>query len=183
MCSSDLGRKLEYKGIATLIEAVTRLPRHLDASLLLAGPSSAWFDKLYQDLPPALRSKIIDLGVVSHADKVGLLHLAEVLVLPSRFEAFGIVLLEAWACGTPVIAAATGALPSIVGEGGLVFEYGNAAELSEKLERLLEDVELAKTMARTGRERLLEEYAWAKIAAAAKTAYSRGRRKRRRRRL
>ena len=177
-----LGRKLEYKGIATLIEAATRLPRHLDASLLLAGPSSAWFDKLYTDLPPALRSKIIDLGVVSHADKVDLLHLAEVLVLPSRFEAFGIVLLEAWACGTPVIAAATGALPSIVGEGGLVFEYGNAADLSEKLERLLEDVELAKTMARTGRERLLEEYAWPKIAAAARTAYARGRRKGRRRR-
>ena len=111
------------------------------------------------------------MASVSHSDKVHLLHLAEVLVLPSRFEAFGIVLLEAWACGTPVIAAATGAMPSIVSDGGFVFEYGNAADLAAKMERLLEDAELASGMARRGHERLLERYTWEKIATDARKAY------------
>jgi glycosyltransferase involved in cell wall biosynthesis len=166
-----LGRKLEYKGIATLADAFRRLPRRLDPVLFLAGPSSPWFDDFYRALPEADRRRIIDLGTVSHADKVHLLHLADVLVLPSRFEAFGIVLLEAWACDTPVIAAATGAMPSIVGDAGFVFDSENAADLAEKMERLLEDAPLASRMARRGRERLLERYTWEKIAAAARAAY------------
>ena len=166
-----LGRKLEYKGIATLVEAFKRMPRHLDTALLLAGPSSPWFDDFYRSLPTPDRARIIDLGVVSHPDKVHLLHLADALVLPSRFEAFGIVILEAWACGTPVIVASTGAMPSVVSDGGLVFEYGNAADLAGKMERLLEDAELASGMARRGHERLLERYTWEKIATAARKAY------------
>ena len=166
-----IGRKLEYKGIATLVEAFKRLPRHHDAALFLVGPSSPWFDDFYGRLPAPDRARIIDLGTLSHVDKVHLLHLADVLVLPSRFEAFGIVFLEAWACGTPVIAASTGAMPSIVGDGGFVFEYGNAADLVVKMERILEDAELAGGMARKGRERLLERYTWEKIAAAARRAY------------
>lgn len=166
-----IGRKLEYKGIATLVEAVKRLPRQLDAALFLAGPSSAWFDDFYQHLSSSDRMKIIDLGVLSHADKVDLLHLADVLVLPSRFEAFGIVLLEAWACGTPVIAASTGAMPGIVSDAGLVFEYGNADQLTAQITRLLEDTDLANGMARRGRERLLERYTWGRIATSTRTAY------------
>ena len=166
-----LGRKLEYKGIATLVEAFKRLPRDLDAVLLLAGPSSPWFDEFYRRLPAEDRARIIDLGAVSHPDKVHLLHLADVLVLPSRFEAFGIVILEAWACGTPVIVASSGAMPSIVGQGGLAFEYGNAAELAAQIQRLLDDAELAGGMARRGHQRLLERYTWEKVAAAVRTAY------------
>ena len=83
--------------------------------------------------PTTTRERIIDLGTVSDQEKINLLHLAEVLVLPSRFEAFGIVFLEAWACGTPVIGAATGAIPSVIGEGGLTFPYGDATQLAEKL--------------------------------------------------
>src|SRR4029450_43174 len=57
-----LGRKQEYKGIATLVEALELLPSHLHAALLLAGPSSPWFDTFYRGLSAAARAKIIDLG-------------------------------------------------------------------------------------------------------------------------
>jgi glycosyltransferase involved in cell wall biosynthesis len=166
-----LGRKLEYKGIATLVEAFKRLPRHLDTALLLAGPSSPWFDDFYRGLPATDRARIIDLGVVSHPDKVHLLHLAHILVLPSRFEAFGIVILEAWACNTPVIVAKTGAMPSIVADGGFVFEHGDAADLAGKMKRLLEDAELGSGMARRGHQRLLERYTWDMIAPAVRKTY------------
>jgi glycosyltransferase involved in cell wall biosynthesis len=166
-----VGRKLEFKGIATLVDAVRRLSGPRDVALFLAGPSSPWFDDFYGRLPAEDRRRIIDLGVLSHADKVDLLHLADVLVLPSRHEAFGIVLLEAWACGTPVIAAAAGALPSVVGDSGFVFEPGNDADLAAKIERMLDDPELARQMARRGRERLLQRYTWDKIATTARKAY------------
>ena len=128
-----VGRKLEYKGIATLVAAVQHLSAAEDVALLLAGPSSSWFEEFYGTLSDNDRERIIDLGTVSDQEKINLLHLAEVLVLPSRFEAFGIVFLEAWACGTPVIGAATGAIPSVIGEGGLTFPYGDATQLAEKL--------------------------------------------------
>ena len=169
-----VGRKVEYKGIATLVEAWKRLPLHQDVALFLVGPSSPWFEDFYASLPVGDRTRIIDLGVVSHADKVHLLHLADLLVLPSRFEAFGIVLLEAWACGTPVIAAATGAMPGIVGDGGLVFEFGDPVDLAGKMQRLLGDPDLASGMAQKGRARLLERYTWDKIAHVAKRAYAPG---------
>jgi glycosyltransferase involved in cell wall biosynthesis len=169
-----LGRKLEYKGIATLVEAFTRLSRTVEAVLFLAGPSTPWFDDFYASLSTQERARIVDLGVMAHQDKVDLLHMADVLVLPSQFEAFGIVMLEAWACQTPVICASTGAMPSIVGEGGLVFQHGDARDLAEKMERLLGDPQRAQAMADWGRERLLARYTWDKIATATRRAYRRG---------
>ncbi len=178
-----LGRKLEYKGVAVLVDAFRRLPPRLDAVLLLAGPSSPWFDEFYASLPAADRERIIDLGVVDHADKVHLLHVAEMLALPSQFEAYGMVFLEAWACGTPVIAAATGAMPSIVGDGGLVCEYGNPADLADKMTQLLEDPERGRAMARGARQRMLDSYSWEKIAATAAKGYLLARRRGRRLRV
>jgi len=166
-----LGRKVEYKGVATLVEAFKRLPPDRDAVLFLAGPSSAWFDEFYASLPVADHARIIDLGVLPEADKVDLLHLADVLVLPSRFEAFGIVLLEAWACQTPVIVADTGAMPGIVGDAGFTFKFGNAADLAEKLDRLFNDPAQASRTAASGHAMVLERYTWAKLAERTKQAY------------
>src|SRR5207249_2126966 len=94
-----------------------------------------------------------------------------IVFLGRKLEYKGIATLESWACGTPVITASSGAMPSIVGDGGLVFEYGSPVDLSDKLERLLENAELSASMARHGRDRLLERYTWDKIANAARRAY------------
>jgi glycosyltransferase involved in cell wall biosynthesis len=166
-----VGRKQEYKGIATLVEAFKYLAPREDVALLMAGPSSSWFEANYAQLSPKDRERIIDLGTVAEQAKVNLLHLADVLVLPSRFEAFGIVFLEAWACGTPVIGAATGAIPSVVGEGGLTFEYGNARDLADKLRVVLNEPARARAMIAQGQRRLCEQFTWEKIARATRSAY------------
>jgi glycosyltransferase involved in cell wall biosynthesis len=166
-----LGRKLEYKGLTTLVDAFRQLSQAEDVALLLAGPSSSWFDAYYAQLSDNDRGRIVDLGQVTEQAKVNLLHLADVLVLPSRFEAFGIVFLEAWACGTPVIGAATGAIPSVIGEGGLTFEYGNAGELVAKLRLILHEAEQAYAMALQGQRRLYEKFTWEKIGRATRQAY------------
>jgi glycosyltransferase involved in cell wall biosynthesis len=166
-----VGRKLEYKGIATLVAAVRHVLAADDVVLLLAGPSSTWYEKFYGTLSAKDRERIIDLGTVSDQEKINLLHLAEVLVLPSRFEAFGIVFLEAWACGTPVIGAATGAIPSVVGEGGLTFPYGDAIQLAEKLRTMLHDQNLAHAMASRGQHRLRSRFTWDHIGWLTRESY------------
>lgn len=167
-----VGRKLEYKGIATLVAAVQDLSAAEDVTLLLAGPSSSWFEEFYATLSATARERIIDLGTVSDQEKINLLHLAKVLVLPSRFEAFGIVFLEAWACGTPVIGAATGAIPSVIGEGGLTFPYGDTTQLVEKLRTVLHDESLAQALVSRGQQRLRSTFTWGHIGRLTRESYS-----------
>jgi glycosyltransferase involved in cell wall biosynthesis len=166
-----IGRKTEYKGLPTLVSALREVRRRQPAWALLAGPSSPWFDAFYGGLCPEDRAAVVDLGTVSHADKVELLHAADVLVLPSAFEAFGIVFLEAWMCGTPVIGAARGAMPSVIADAGLTFEHGSSADLARAIEAILADREGARAMAQRGRLQVETRYTWARIAATVRAAY------------
>ena len=89
---------------------------------------------------------------------------AQFLVLPSLFEPFGIVLLEAMAAGLPVIASRVGGIPEVVREGvtGMLVEPGNPGTLAEGLLRLGNDEGLRALMARRARERVAA-YDWALI--------------------
>jgi glycosyltransferase involved in cell wall biosynthesis len=86
-------------------------------------------------------------------------------VFPSIYEAFGIVLLEAMACGKPVVASNVGGIPFVVEEGktGLLFESGNVEDLADKIVTILKDEELREKMGEAGRERA-KEFTWDKIA-------------------
>jgi glycosyltransferase involved in cell wall biosynthesis len=166
-----IGRKTEYKGLATLVSALRDVRRREPAWAVLAGPSSPWFDAYYGSLSPEDRTAVIDLGPVSHEDKVNLLHAADVLVLPSAFEAFGIVFLEAWICGTPVIGAARGAMPAVIGDAGLTFEHDDPADLARAIAAILADREMAQAMAERGRAKVQARYTWARIATTVREAY------------
>lgn len=158
-----LGRKIEYKGIDNLIEAVESLRGDFDIRCFLVGPSFPWFDNLYAHLSVEQKKIIIDLGVLSHEDKVNLLHISDILVLPSKFEAFGIVFLEAWFCNIPVIGSDVGAVPEVIDKGGLTFKCGDSKDLALKIKSLLEDYGLAKEMAAFGRAKASNNYSQEKI--------------------
>jgi glycosyltransferase involved in cell wall biosynthesis len=158
-----IGRKIEYKGIQVLVNALKLLKVKLDLKLFLIGPSTEWFENFYARLNQQERDYIIDLGEISHQDKVNLLHLSNVLVLPSEYEAFGIVFLEAWICGIPVIGTDRGAMPYVIDGGGLTFKYGDYKELSEKIEFILKDSLLSQKMAREGKDKVMNLYNYDKI--------------------
>ncbi len=164
-----IGRKIEYKGLETLIDAVRALRTRLPIVLFLIGPDFAWFQKFYADLPPEEKEYIIDFGIVPHATKVNLLHMSDILVLPSQFEAFGIVFLEAWACGIPVIGARTDVSKEVLDNAGLAFAHGNSRDLSAAIERLLTDDELRAKLADSGRRKVNEKFG---IEAVGKQIYS-----------
>jgi glycogen(starch) synthase len=132
---------------------------------------------------PELQSQIDIEGVSDIVRPVGFvpdeklragLHRAGCVVIPSLYEPFGIVALEALAGGAPLIVARTGGLAELIdGTGaGLLFEPGNADELAVCIEMVLTDVDLAQQMRERGAELLAARYSWAAIARATVGVYA-----------
>jgi glycosyltransferase involved in cell wall biosynthesis len=105
------------------------------------------------------------LGFLSGEKKYTYYKSADIYVQPSRYETFGIAILEAMACGKTVVASNVGGIPFLVidGETGLLFENGNVRDLAEKILNLLNDKELREKMGKAGKKRA-EEFTWDKIA-------------------
>jgi glycosyltransferase involved in cell wall biosynthesis len=102
-------------------------------------------------------------GYVRDGDLPALYSLASVFAFPSWYEGFGLPVLEAMACGTPVVAADNSSLPEVVGEAGLLVDAGSADQLAGALLRLLTDPELATALAVTGRARA-GKFTWNRAA-------------------
>jgi glycosyltransferase involved in cell wall biosynthesis len=93
----------------------------------------------------------------------------DVLVLPSRTtrswkEQFGRVLVEAMACGVPVIGSSSGEIPNVIGDGGLVFPEDDVAALRERLACLMADTVLRRELGERGRARVLAHFTHAQVA-------------------
>lgn len=152
------GRIEAGKGVGDLIDWLGRFRRERgrDVRLWLMGEPA-------MELPQ--ETWITPLGFVSETDKRERLAAATVLVAPSALESFGIVLLEANAAGTPVLANAdSGAYRELcrAGNGGLY--YDGYAEFSEALELLLGDARLRHAMAAAGRAHVRSTYSWEAVA-------------------
>jgi glycosyltransferase involved in cell wall biosynthesis len=112
------------------------------------------------------------LARVGDEDLAALYGGALALVYPSQYEGFGLPVLEAMACGCPVIASRGGALPEVVGEAGCLVEPGSAADLADALRRLAGDPELRRRLAEKGRARAAE-FTWERTAARTLEIYER----------
>lgn len=178
-----LGRKTPEKGVGHLIEATRALLEEMPLKLFLVGPRFDWYDELYASLTERERERIIDLGVVSQQDKVNLLHLTDLMALPSKYEAFGIVYLEAWICGAPVLGTNRGAVPSVIGEEGYLCKFADVTDIKAKLRAALRDREALRQMGARGKAKVFEHFTWGAIGRkaerAVRAAYRAGRQKRR----
>lgn len=106
---------------------------------------------------------VLKLGFVSDSDLVAIYNLATLYCQPSLYEGFGFPLLEAFACGTPVVASKTQALVEI-GEGGALFANPNDAEdFAKKIARLTEDKETREQLVNTGKV-IVKNFSWEKTA-------------------
>jgi glycosyltransferase involved in cell wall biosynthesis len=177
-----LGRKSEYKGLDVTLEAYTTLrSQNSETFLLVVGPETDYSRALwsrYRGLP-GLHVR----GAVSDEEKVAALQACDCLVLPSVGEAFGIVFLEAWVVGRPVIGARTLAVSSVIREGqdGLLAAPGDAADLVACVARLVADPDLARRMGAAGREKVLRCYTVSRITDRVEGVYLRVLRQRQRR--
>lgn len=167
-----LGRLHWRKGVLRAVEAVDRLGDP-DTRVHLVGfleEVRARLDGEPVTLPDYLDRRWPDgpwelVGAVDEETKHLWLSACDVLVLPSHHESFGIVFLEAWQHGKPVIGWDRGGMPAVVddGEDGLIVD--SIDDLAAGIRDLLDDPERARRMGQAGRKKVAARYAWSDVAA------------------
>jgi glycosyltransferase involved in cell wall biosynthesis len=161
-----IGRQARYKGVDTLVRAMTTVwDRHPDAYLLLAGSRTEFSDEVEQlvtALPAAKRDRVIIKYGFSDEEKPQLFAACDVFVTISTDESFGIVFVEAWACGKPVIGGRIQAVECVIreGEDGFLVPCGEPAPLASSIERLLDDEGLRTRMGRSGQAKVRADNDW-----------------------
>jgi len=164
------GRLVPEKGLDTLLEAVVRLPQS-GWSLLVVGGGPLRGELARRFAQPPLAGRAVLLDTVPHADMPSYLNCMDAFALPSRVaphwkEQFGHVLIEAMACGVPVVGSTCGEIPNVIADAGLTVAEGNPDALGDALGRLMASRRLRHDLAERGRQRVLAHYTDARIAQA-----------------
>ncbi len=157
-----VGTLKPHKNVPTLVLAVAQLRARLpDTELVIVGKKDPREERLSQEIlsQPFVRY----LGTVRDEELVNLYNLAEVFVLPSRREGFGLPILEAMACGAPVAVSNCSSLAEVAGQAGLLFDPSSVDALEEVLYNILTDKELQLKKARESRERA-RSFSWGDTA-------------------
>jgi glycosyltransferase involved in cell wall biosynthesis len=159
------------KGIRTLIESLSKLPESVRLVLVDDDASDNKVRRWARE--HAVEARVTLTGRVDSAALIGLYRRAALVVVPSRYEGFGLPAVEAMACGTPVVATRAGALSEVLEHtgGGLLTPRDDPAALAAGIGRLLADPGLRTSLARRGRERVVLTYSWPQIARATADAY------------
>ena len=161
------GRLEVEKGVQTLIDAMPGLRRAIPGvRAVVIGEGGAEADLRAQARRRRLGDAITFLGYVSEADLRALVAAADVAVVPSLYEPFGFVALEAIVLGAPLVAASTGGLATIVTDGqtGWQFAPGDAGQLAAAVGEALSDPREARRRAARARADVLARYGWPTIA-------------------
>lgn len=152
------------KGIDVLLEALARLPA--DVRLRLVDEDHPLHLVRTRGRELGVEGRVTITGRVPVDELVRLYSCASLVVVPSRYEGFGLPAAEAMACGTPVVASAAGALPEVmaVGRGGVLAPAGDAPAFAAAIARLLADPAARARLADGARERIEAAYSWPRIA-------------------
>ena len=156
-----LGTKAYDKGTISVVEAMKLLWKTGSrAWLVVAGSSLSEFDSYL--IRNSQFDRLLNLPAIDDEEKRDLLAATTVLVHPSRVESFGLVYLEAWANGKPVIAADTAVSREVIAdqEDGLLVPFGDAAAIANAIERLLGDPEARDRMGSSGKQKLYDRFCW-----------------------
>ncbi|MDZ7343648.1 MAG: glycosyltransferase family 4 protein [candidate division KSB1 bacterium] len=167
-----LGTVEKRKNLPLLIRAFSRLLArgHRDVQLVLAGLPSHGLPEVKKTIVAEnIAHAVRCLGYVPDSDILPLYHSAQFLVLPSVHEGFGFPLLEAMACGVPVLAADNSAIRELVAGAGLLCS-GGAEAWAQKMEELLDDAALRQRLSILGRRRA-SEFCWQQTARATLAVY------------
>jgi glycosyltransferase involved in cell wall biosynthesis len=152
-----VGNEFPRKNLRTLLEALVVLKRDRMPVRLIkvggAGSPECHSTFLRQISNLDLTDSVWIAGEVDEADLPLFYSAADVLVLPSLVEGFGLPVLEAMACGTPVVCSQAGALPEVVGDAGLLVEPYDTRGFAEAVAALWEDTNLRDQLIEKGRER------------------------------
>lgn len=165
-----LGRHDPYKNIARLISAFANLKNHQDYNLYIAGSTDARFTpQLKQQLNELnLNEQVKFLDYISYQELPFLLSHALALVFPTLWEGFGLPVLEAMACGTPVITSKLASLPEITGDAAILINPYSVTEISNAMTQIYENNNMRSQLSNLSLTRA-KQFSWSKTGAVTKT--------------
>ena len=159
-----VGTLKPHKNLSVLLSAMSEVNRRggiARQNLVIAGRSDEKHPEIGKNAGSYPFAKLI--GEVSDADLPALYSAADAFVLPSLYEGFGLPVLEAMACGTPVIVSNASSLPEVAGAAAMTFEPTRVDALAELLYTVLENKSLRQKMSTDGLERA-KRFSWKKTA-------------------
>jgi glycosyltransferase involved in cell wall biosynthesis len=158
------------KNLPALVRAYASISELTRPALVLAGPVAPWNPEgwnllrpVLDELPSRIRRRIVLTGYVPEEDKAALLTGALALVFPSFYEGFGLPVVEAMACGLPVLTSNVSALPETAGGAALLVDPNDTEAIAEGIERLLTDRELRERLRALGMLRA-SAFSWEETA-------------------
>jgi glycosyltransferase involved in cell wall biosynthesis len=168
-----LGTIEPRKNVDLLLEAFQRLKERTrkDFQLVLSGKVGWKVESLMKVIRALVESgDVIHTGYISEEEAACLYNGAEAFVYPSQYEGFGIPVLEAMACGCPVVASNSSSLPEVVGDAGVLVEPNNVEELSEAILKVLHDGNLHRRLKEKGTQRAAL-FTWERMAKTTRDLY------------
>ena len=159
-----VGNSYPYKNLAIIPAAMERVLESIpNLTVVLAGTSDVFRQRLLASLSPVLSRRVLDVGRVSDAQLAWLYRDSGVFVFPSFSEGFGLPGLEAMAHGLPVVASNTSSFPEIFGDAAKYFDPRDETNLANVLTEVLASDSLRRTMSEQGLRRS-DEFSWRKMA-------------------
>lgn len=162
-----LSRIHKTKGFDQVIKVAKCFP---DVKFVIAGIDGGFKDYL-EKLSSSL-DNVIFAGELTEEEKLEAYAAADIFVHPSHYEAFGIVVLEAFSQGCAVITSDNGGMPWVVGDCGLIFKDYDLLDLKEKLGSLIKDKKLRKELSNRGKKKV-KDFTWEKIVDGIEQKYAR----------
>ncbi|GAB4412505.1 MAG: glycosyltransferase family 4 protein [Anaerolineae bacterium] len=167
------GRLVEEKGGAWLLDALARLDGHWRLIIAGDGPQR---DALIAQARRHGVSERVTFERRASTEMPAFYHQLDALAVPSLTrpnwkEQFGRVIVEAMACGVPVVGSSSGAIPDVIGEAGLIVPEGDVDALAAALRRLMDAPDLRQELGQRGRARVLARYTQAQVAAQTVAVY------------
>lgn len=156
-----VGNAHPHKNVEGLIKAFLLLQKkYPNLNLVLSGHDHYFWERVKkQNQYPG----IFYTGFITDEELVALYKNAESFVMPSFEEGFGIPLLEAMACGCPVISSNAGSLPEVAGDAAIYFDPGDEGEMIDKINWVLKSEKLRKELIEKGKKRV-QNFSWEKLA-------------------
>ena len=171
-----VGRLVERKGLMDMIDSLPFCPD--DVRMVFVGDGD--YRTALEERTRALKreEQVSFLSFRKLEELPCVMNAIDALILPSWTvptwkEQFGRVIIEAHACGTPVIGSNSGAIPDVIGGGGLVFTERDPADLAAAIKHLKENVPRSREFGAIGRRQVAENYTWRQVAARMRTIYFR----------
>ncbi len=169
----SVGTREPRKNSATLVRAFASLAGEIPHDLVLVGPQG-WLggelDDALAALPAPVRERVRRTGFVDDEDLPLWYGAADVFAYPARYEGFGLPVLEAMACGTPVVTSNVSSLPEVAGDAGLLVSPDDPAALAGAIRGVIANHSLATDLSRRGRQRA-SLFSWSATAQLTVGAY------------